>query len=89
MIENIILGLLLYSLFTFLVWVMSEALTGGCLDMTDNKTGVKIIFWPISLVYYILIFLIAALKFIVVYCGVGIWRAITEDIPKDIKQLFS
>lgn len=79
---------MLYSLFTFLVWVMSEALTGGGLDMTDNKTGVKIIFWPISLVYYILIFLIAALKFTVVYCGVGIWRAITEDVPTDVKQLF-
>ena len=88
MIENIILGILLYSLFTFLVWVMSEALTGGSLDMADNKTGVKIIFWPISLVYYILIFLIAALKFILVYCSVGIWRAITEDVPTDIKQLF-
>lgn len=87
MIENIILGLILYSFLTLLVWVMSMALTNGCLDIADNKTGVKIIFWPISLVYYILFFLITALKFAVVYCGVGIWRVITEDIPKDIKSL--
>lgn len=87
MIVNIIIGLLLYSFLTLMVWIVSMALTGGCLDMVDNKTGVKIILWPISLVYYILLFLIIALKFILVYLGVGIWRAINEDIPKDIKYL--